>query len=103
MIILQILAGLGLLISLITRPISTIIVYGILALVGLHFCEISPTESYSWYSGIWHGLFFVPNMFASWVLPGEVLNYSDNGSFFYYVWLWIVTLSGGASSMIFGK
>ena len=26
------------------------------------FCKINPEETYYWYSGIWHGMFFIPNL-----------------------------------------
>ena len=29
-------------------------------------CEIDPAAEYTWYSGIWHGLFFVGNFIRSW-------------------------------------
>lgn len=44
----------------ILRIVITILVYGFL---GWLLCDINPNETYYWYSGIWHGLFF----FVNWV------------------------------------
>lgn len=34
-------------------------------LVAWLFCDIKPDETYTWYSGIWHGLFSFPNFILS--------------------------------------
>lgn len=33
---------------------------------GWLLCDIAPNETYTWYSGIWHGLFFFQNLILSW-------------------------------------
>lgn len=45
------------------RIIITILVYSFFSWL---LCDIKPYEDYSWFSGIWHGLFFVPNLIRSW-------------------------------------
>ena len=40
----------------IIRLIITVLVY---SFFGWLLCDIDPDKEYSWYSGIWHGLFFV--------------------------------------------
>ena len=32
---------------------------------GWLLCDIAPNETYTWYSGIWHGLFFFQNFILS--------------------------------------
>jgi hypothetical protein len=34
-------------------------------LVAYFFCDIDPDKTYSWYSGIWHGTFVIPNFILS--------------------------------------
>ena len=29
--------------------------------IGWLLCDIDPNKTYTWYSGIWHGMFFIPN------------------------------------------
>jgi hypothetical protein len=41
-----------------SRIIITVLVAG---LFGWLLCDINPDKNYIWYSGIWHGIFFVPN------------------------------------------
>lgn len=38
-----------------------------LFLLAYLLCDINPYETYSWYSGIWHGLCAVPNWIMSWL------------------------------------
>lgn len=45
--------------------IKIILGVGTYILLGWLLCHIDPYESYSWYSGIWHGIFFVPNLLKS--------------------------------------
>ncbi len=41
------------------RFVLGVIVY---IFIGWILCPIDQFETYSWYSGIWHGTFFVPNL-----------------------------------------
>lgn len=36
-----------------------------LYLIAYFLCSIDPKNSYSWYFGIWHGLFWFPNVVMS--------------------------------------
>ncbi len=45
------------------RILITVIVYCLFAWL---LCDIDPNKCYSWLSGIWHGLFFIPNLIRSW-------------------------------------
>lgn len=42
--------------------IIRIIIY---CLIGWLLCDIDPNKEYTWYSGIWHGMFFVINFIRS--------------------------------------
>jgi len=41
-----------------SRPLISILFAG---LIGWLFCDINVEKEYTWYSGIWQGIFFVPN------------------------------------------
>ena len=47
----------------ILRFLITVLVY---CFFGWLLCDIVPGKEYTWYSGIWHGLFFVVNLVRSW-------------------------------------
>lgn len=60
-------------------------------LVGWLLCDIDPNETYSWYSGVWHGMFFPINFIRS-LLTGalyKAVNYTTAYNVFY----WIIVLS----------
>ena len=59
-------------------------------LVGWLLCDINPEKTYTWYSGIWHGLFFVPNLIRSWF--GDALYKANYYTDAYNVWWWITTV-----------
>lgn len=66
------------------RIIVTILVY---CLMGWLLCDIDPAKEYAWYSGIWHGMFFVVNLVRSWftdaIYKAEI--YRAGYNFFYWV------------------
>jgi len=79
---------------------SKVIVYLFLNIVfALWLCDIDPEKSYFWISGIWHGLFFLPNfilsMFTDHTFKAET--YSGAYNFFW----WIATIFSTISSLIY--
>ena len=56
------------------------------------FCEIdsNPDVVYTWYSGIWHGLFFVPNLVLSWFI--DVIYKAECYTDAYNVFYWIFSI-----------
>lgn len=70
-------------------------------LLGWLFCDIDPLESYGWLSGIWHGLFFVPNYIRHLVWDAEfkATDYTTAYNVFYWIFSIFSTLGflfGGA-------
>ena len=57
-------------------------------------CNIIPKETYSWYAGIWHGLFFLPNFFRS--LFVDVKFKADFYTQGYNICHWIFSFVGSA-------
>ena len=45
--------------------IITIIFVVAYYVVAYFFCHINPEKVYTWYSGIWHGIFWFPNLIMS--------------------------------------
>ena len=48
-----------------TGCIITIVAVAAYYFAAYFFCSINPNETYTWYSGIWHGIFWFPNAIMS--------------------------------------
>ena len=59
-------------------------------LLSYFICDISPEVTYTWYSGIWHGLFFLPN----WMWSGinGALYKAEDYTYAYNVLWWIFSV-----------
>lgn len=68
----------------IKRILIKILVY---CFLGWLLCDINPEKEYTWYSGIWHGMFFVVNLVRSWftnaLYKAEI--YTATYNFFYWI------------------
>ncbi len=60
-------------------------------LLAAWLCDIDPEKTYTWYSGMWHGLFCIPNWIRSF-FSDDVLCKANNYTTAYNVWWWIVFL-----------
>lgn len=67
--------------------------------IGWLLCDIEPNKTYTWYSGIWHGMFFIPNFIRSCI--GDALYKANEYTTAYNVWWWITTV-GAVGSTVFG-
>ncbi len=63
-------------------------------------CDIDPEKYYSWYHGIWHGMFFIPNLIRS--LFGDAIYKANHYTDAYNVWWWIMTIMS-CCGVVFGK
>lgn len=83
--------------------IGTIIFYiGIFlafCLLTTKICYINSDKSYTWYSGIWHGLFVIPHWIVSW-FSDEVYCKAPNATTAYSIWWWVTFIFSTLS--IFG-
>lgn len=70
------------------RPIIFVLVSG---LIGWLLCDINIEKEYTWFYGIWHGIFFLPNYVRHlvWDTPFKADLYTTG----YNVWYWIVSIS----------
>ena len=58
--------------------------------LGWLLCDISPYEEYEWYSGIWHGSFFLINLVRSWF--SDALYKAELYTTAYNVFYWIFSI-----------
>ena len=74
------------------RPIIWIFVC---SFVGWLLCDIDITKEYMWYSGIWHGIFFVPNYirYLIWDSPYKAEIYTNAYNFFYWIFCILSTIA----------
>ena len=89
----------------ILRILIMILVYSFL---GWLLCDIDPNDTYYWYSGIWHGLFFICNWVRSWF--GDALYKAESYTTAYNVFYWIFSIIstvgfvfGGAAGAYSGR
>jgi len=80
--------------------IGTIIFYiGIFlafCLLSAKICYINPSITYTWYSGIWHGIFVIPHWIMSW-FSDDIYCKAPNGTTAYSICWWISFVFGGLS------
>ncbi len=69
------------------RIIFTILAY---CFFGWLLCDIDPGKEYTWYSGIWHGMFFVINLVRSWFT--NALYKAEIYTTAYNVFYWIFSI-----------
>lgn len=83
----------------IVRFLITVLVY---CFLGWLLCDIDPVKEYTWYSGIWHGLFFVVNLVRSWftdaLYKAEIYTTAYNVFYWIFSILSVLGLLGGAGS-----
>ena len=57
-------------------------------LLSTKICYINPEKTYSWYSGIWHGIFVIPHWIVSW-FTDDIYCKAPNSTISYSIWWWI--------------
>jgi hypothetical protein len=60
-------------------------------LLTINICYIEPYKTYTWYSGIWHGLFVIPHWVVSWFSEGIYCK-APNSTTAYSIWWWITLI-----------
>lgn len=68
--------------------IRILIQVAVMCFIGWLLCDIEPYEKYSWYSGIWHGLFLPVNFIRSLIFD-DVLYQAVRHTTAYSVFYWI--------------
>ena len=59
-------------------------------------CYINPDKTYTWYSGIWHGIFVIPHWVVSW-FSNDIYCKAPNSTTAYSIWWWISFIFLGLS------
>jgi hypothetical protein len=65
-------------------------------LLSTRICYINPDKTYTWYSGIWHGLFVIPHWIVSW-FSDDIYCKAPNATTAYSIWWWLSFIFGGLS------
>jgi hypothetical protein len=74
-------------------------IFLLFCLLSTEICIINPTKNYTWYSGIWHGIFAIPNWIISW-FSSDIYCKAPLSTFAYSVFWWLSLIFIGLS--IFG-
>lgn len=66
------------------RLITSVVVYFCAAWL---LCDIEPDKTYTWYSGIWHGMFFIVNIIRSMFTDAlfKATDYTTAYNVFYWI------------------
>lgn len=73
----------------------------VMCFLGWLFCDIDPNKTYSWYSGIWQGIFLPINFIRS-LFFDNVLYKANLYTTAYHVFYWIFGISS-VLSFFFGS
>lgn len=68
-----------------------VIALGIEVVLAYFFCNIDASDSYSWISGIWHGLFIVPN-FILHMFSDDILYFAEYHTTAYTIFYWLTAI-----------
>jgi hypothetical protein len=60
----------------------------IFCLISIKICHINTERTYTWWAGIWHGIFVLPHWIASWFLD-DIYCKAPNSTIAYSIWWWI--------------
>lgn len=71
-------------------------------LLSTTICYISPDKTYTWYSGIWHGIFVIPNWVVTW-FSAETYCKAPNSTTAYSIWWWVSFIFVGLGILGGGK
>lgn len=81
----------GCLLALISLILNSAIYIAIACFVASWICDINPDKYYSWYYGIWHGLFCIPNWIRSF-FDSDVLCKANTYTAWYNFWWWLILI-----------
>lgn len=65
-------------------------------LLATNIAYINPGKTYTWYSGIWHGIFVIPHWIVNW-FSDDIYCKAPNSTTAYSVWWWISFIFLGLS------
>lgn len=68
--------------------------------VAYFLCDVQPGVEYTWYSGIWHGLFLIPNFILSLFIDGTHVKAEISTSGYTFFW-WVTVIIQNSSLVKF--
>lgn len=82
-----------------------LLIVGVEITIGCFFaswlCDIDPSRTYHWTGGIWHGLFFLPNLVRSFFT--DALFKAENYTVAYNIFWWINAILSSLAIIMGGK
>lgn len=81
--------GLGCIFGLFMYVMYIAISIGIVCALASWMCNISDAKSYTWYSGIWQGIFFIPNL-VRYIFDSSIHFKAPIATLGYNIWWWIM-------------
>lgn len=63
-------------------------------------CDVQADIEYTWYSGIWHGLFLIPNLILSFLFDGILVKAEISTSGYTFFW-WVTVIIQNSSLVKF--
>ena len=67
-----------------------------MCVIAAWLCNIDPEKTYSWYSGVWQGLFCIPNWIRSFIYNGvlcKAIHFTPGYNFCWWIML-IISILG---------
>lgn len=64
-------------------------IFLIICFISIQLCEIRIDKEYSWYSGIWHGIFVIPKWIFSFFVESPIYFKAPESSLAYKIFWWI--------------
>lgn len=83
-----------------TSCIITIIIGVAYYVAAYFFCHIDPEKTYTWYSGIWHGIFWFPNIVMS-LFSDSIYAKAPHCTTAYTVFYFVTIIASSVISSIF--
>lgn len=77
-------------------------IFLVFCLLSTKICYINPDKTYTWYSGIWHGIFVIPHWVVSW-FSNDIYCKAPNATTAYSIWWWISFIFLGLSILGGGR
>lgn len=72
----------------------------IFCIIAYFIANISYSKEYSWYMGIWHAIFVVPNFLLHCFYDSDILYYAEQHTTAYSIFFWLVFIFGIIPSIL---
>jgi len=83
-----------------TSCIVSIVIIAAYYAAAYFFCSIDPERTYTWWSGIWHGIFWFPNLIMS-LFSDSIYAKAPNCTTWYTIFYFVTIVASSIISSIF--